>query len=52
MADVARHDAHQTRTSNVLHAVDSQFAFTFDDLIDLLLRREVFADREAAFEIV
>ena len=40
MVDIARHDPHQTRSSDLLHAVDGQFEFTFDYLVDLILAGE------------
>ena len=44
VAYIARHDPHQTRSSDPLHAVDGQFEFALDDLIDLFLRMEMFVD--------
>src|SRR5215470_16111303 len=52
MADIARHNSYQTRSSDLLHAVDGQFGFTFDHLVDLFLRVEMFVNGGAAFEIV
>ena len=52
MADIAWHNPYQTRSSDLLHAVDSQFEFSFDNFIDLFLRMEMFVNGEAAFEIV
>jgi hypothetical protein len=40
------------RSSDLLHAVDGQFEFTFDHLVDLFLRVEMFVNGGAAFEIV
>jgi hypothetical protein len=33
MPDIAWHNPYQTRSSDLLHAVDGQFEFAFDDLI-------------------
>src|SRR5215472_7541245 len=52
-ADVAWHNPSQTRSSDLLHAVDGQFEFTFDHLVDLFfVRVKMFVNRGAAFEIV
>jgi hypothetical protein len=50
VADIARHDPHQTRSSNLLDAINGQFEFTFDDLVNFLLRVEMLVDRRTAFE--
>ena len=40
MADIAWHNPYQPRSSDLLHAVDGQFEFTFDYLVDLILAGE------------
>src|SRR5437762_14102273 len=52
VGDVARYDSHHTRSCNLLHAVNRQFQFTLDDLVDFLLRMEMLVDGRAALEIV
>ena len=51
MPDIARYDPDQTRSSHLLHAIDGQFEFAFDDLVDFLLRMEVLVDGGAALEV-
>jgi hypothetical protein len=52
MGDIAWDDAHQTRSDNLLHSVNGQFEFAFDNLIDFFLRVEMFVNGGAAFEII
>jgi len=52
MADIAWHNPYQTRSGDLLHAVDGQFEFAFDHLIDLFLLVGMFVYGGAAFEIV
>src|ERR1700741_3336330 len=52
MTDVAWHNPYQTRSNHLLHAVDGQFEFAFDDLVDLFLRMEVLVEGGAALEVV
>src|SRR5215472_17189199 len=52
MADIARHDPHYTRSSNLLDAVDGQFEFAFDNFVDFFLRMEMFMNGRTAFEVV
>ena len=41
-----------TGSSNLLYAINGQFEFTFDDLVDFLLRVEMFMNGRTAFEVV
>ena len=52
VAGIARCNPHYTGSSNPLHALNGQFEFTFDDLVDFLLRVKMFMNGRTAFEVV
>lgn len=38
VANIAGYNPHHTRSSNLLDAINSQFEFAFDDLVNFFLR--------------
>lgn len=51
MTNIARHHCDQSRFHDLSYAVDGNFEFTFDDLVDFFLRMEVLVNSRTAPEI-
>jgi len=52
MADVRRHDRHQTRSGDLGHAFYGYLEFALDHLVDFFLRMEVLVNRRTAGKVV